>query len=189
MSDLEAKAMEAVDRYIREHNVGASLHGHDPHGEPEGFVADPRALAVRAGTEIMVKDMMALLVKHYPGFRWAIQPGEFAGMFNVFNLDFSGRWGYRIRMADVIHDPNRRALITAGAEILKRFGYPGQVFRSHLMAAIKRNRQGEAIPDVSDLKKSRHTEAARIEKAIAEGRGKIVGKHGDLDVVEVTGDV
>lgn len=183
MSDLMAKALAAVDRYAnRKVRV-------DPYGEPEGNVSDPRDLAVRAGTEIMVKDMMALLEKHYPGFRWAIQPGEFAGMFNVFNLDFSGRWGFRIRMADIVNDPKRRIVVRAGAEILKRFGYPGTVFRPHLIATIKRNRQGEAIPDVSDLRKDRHTEAARVEKAIAEGRGRIVGKHGDLDVVEVTGDV
>lgn len=180
---LYAKALAAVERYAnRRANV-------DPHGEPEGKVSDPRTLKVSAGTEILVKDMMDILNRRYPGFRWALQPGEFAGMVNVFNLDFSGRWGYRIRMADVVNDPKRRVLITAGREILRRFGYPIDVFRPHLMAAIKRNKSGEAIPDVSDLKPDRFTEQARVEKAIAEGRGRVIGQNGGLDVVEIRGDV
>lgn len=177
------KAMAAVNAYA---NRNANR---DPHGEPEGVVADPRALAVRAGTEILVKDMMAILDKHFPGFRWAIQPGEFAGMVNVFNLDFSCRWGYRIRMADLVNDPNRRVVIKAGKEILARFRYPGHVFRPHLMAEIKRNPQGEAMPDTSGLKKSRFTEQARVEQAIAEGHGRLIGKHNGLDVVEIKGHV
>lgn len=185
MSDLYAKALAAVDQYAREQKVGSSLRGFDPHGEPEGSVTDPRALAVRAGTEILCKDMMDLLNRHYPGFRWALQPGEFAGMVNVFCLDFSARWGYRIRMADLVNDPKRRVVVKAGQEILRRFRYPGNVFRPHLIAAIKRNRHGEALPDVSDLKKSRFTESARVEQAIAEGRGRVVRKEGGLDVVEV----
>lgn len=184
-SDLEAKALAAVDAYARTHRVGASLRGHDPHGEPEGFVDHPADLEVKAGTLILIKDMMALLDKHYPGFRWAIQPSEFGGMFNVFCLDFSARWGFRIRMAEIVNDPKRHLALRAGAEILKRFGYPGTVFRPHLMAAIKRNRKGEAIPDVSDLKASRHTKAAELDAALADGRAKVIGQHNGLDLVEL----
>lgn len=189
MSDLVAKAMAAVDAYAREQRVGSSLAGYDPNGEPEGFVTHPGELDARAGTLLLVKDMMALLDTHYPGFRWAIQPGEFAGVFNVFCLDFSARWGYRIKMADIVNDPRRKAAVVAGQDILRRFGYPGNVFRPERMAAIRRNRKGEAIPDVSDLKKSRHTEAARLDKALAEGRATVVGKRDGFDVVEVRGDV
>lgn len=189
MSDLIAKAQAAVDAYVREQRVGASLSGHDPNGEPEGFVSHPGQLDAKAGTVILVKDMMALLDTHYPGFRWAIQPGEFAGVFNVFCLDFSARWGYRIKMIDIVNDPKRRAVVVAGQDILRRFGYPGNVFRPHLMAAIPRNRKGEAIPDVSDLKRSRHTDSARLDKAMAEGRARVVGQRDGLDVVEVRGDV
>lgn len=189
MSDLIAKARAAVDNYVRTHKVGASLNGYDPNGEPEGFVEHPADLIAKAGTVILVKDMMALLDTHYPGFRWAIQPSEFGGMFNVFCLDFSARWGYRIRMADIVNDPKRKQVIKAGQEILRRFGYPTNVFRPHLMAALPRNRKGEAIPDVSDLKKTRFTEATRIDKAIAEGRATVIGQKNGVDVLEVRGDV
>lgn len=184
-SDLEAKALAAVDAYVRTHRVGASLNNRDPNGEPEGYVDHPADLEVKAGTAILVKDMMALLDKHYPGFRWAIQPSEFGGMFNVFCLDFSARWGFRIRMLEIINDPHRKLAIRAGEEILRRFGYPGNVYRPHLMAGIKRNRKGEAIPDVSDFKRTRHTTAAELDKALVEGRAQVIGQHNGLDLVEL----
>lgn len=187
MNDLEARALAAVDNYVRTHRVGASFNGYDPHGEPEGFVEHPADLIAKAGTTILCKDMADLLTRHYPGFRWAIQPSEFGGVFNLFCLDFSSRWGYRIKMVDIVNDPKRRVVVVAGQEILRRFGYPGNVFRPHLMATVKRNRQGEAIPDVSDLKASRHTEAARLDAALANGTAKVIGQRDGLDIVEVRG--
>lgn len=181
MSDLQAKALAAVDAYANR------TAGADPYGEPEGFVQSPNQLLAHAGTVILVKDMMALLDKHYPGFQWAIQPSEFGGVFNVFCLDFSARWGYRIKMGDIVNDPKRRAVVTAGQDILKRFGYPGHVYRPHLIAGIKRNRKGEAIPDVSDLKASRHTQAARLDAALADGRATVIGQQDGMDIVEVRG--
>src|ERR1700754_1278538 len=124
MSTREEKAIATVREYARRNGIGRSLTGHDPNGEPEGFVADHNDLdGLHASTHILVKDIADALTKQFPGFRWAIQPSEFGKVFNIFNLDFHARYGYRIRYEDIMNDPKRREALKAGAGILKRLGY------------------------------------------------------------------
>lgn len=179
------RARAAVVDYAKKHGIGNSLTGHDPAGEPEGFVTDPSGLkSLHASTDILVRDMAAMLVRHWPGFRWAIQPSEFGKVFNIFCLDFSGRWGYRIKYTDIMHDPKRRELMKAGRELLRRF-YPGTIYKPELIAALMRNSKGEAIPDVSDLKASRFTQRAKIELALADGSGRVIGSKGTGSIIEI----
>lgn len=189
MSSIEDKAMAAVMKHVREQGIGRSLTGYDPNGEAEGFVDHPSDLQVGAGTELVCKDIADLLVKHYPGFQWAIQPSEFGGVFNIYCLNFSGRYGYRIRMADIVNDAKRREAVRAGGEILKRFGYHGSSFRPELMAEIKRNAKGEAIPNLSDKKNDRFKKRAELELALATGRAHIIGTKDGMQVVQVEGNL
>lgn len=182
------RARAAVAALVKEQRIGNSLSGHDPNGEPEGIVDDHHDLrGLSAATHLLVTDMADLLTKHMPGFRWAIQPSELGKVFNIFCLDFSGRWGYRIKYIDIMNDPKRRAVIRAGRELLARFRYPGVAYRPALMAAIRRNAQGEAIPDVSDMKRSRFTERVKIEQALADGSGRVIGTKGTGQIVEIRG--
>jgi hypothetical protein len=180
------RARAAVAAMVKEQGIGRSLNGFDPLGEPEGVVDDPNDLKqLHASTHILVKDMADLLMRHMPGFRWAIQPSEFGKVFNIFCLDFSARWGYRIRYADIMNDPKRRAVIRAGREILRRFQYDGTVYRVANMMGIKRNAQGEAIPIVSDMKKTRFTQRVAIEQALADGHARVIGTSGTGQIIEV----
>lgn len=180
------RALAAVNKMVREQGIGNSLNGHDPLGEPEGVVDHPDQLQkLSASTHILVKDMADLLMRKMPGFRWAIQPSEFGKVFNIFCLDFSARWGYRIKYIDIMNDPKRRAVVKAGREILARFRYPGIAYRPALMAAIRRNSAGEAIPDVSDMKASRFTKRVEIEQALANGTAHVIGTKGNGQIIEV----
>ena len=191
LTTAEARAMEAIDRYVKTNNVGYSLRNkrgyRDPTGSPEGMVTSPHDLVgIHASTAIIVKDMADLLVKHWPGFRWAIQPNEQGKVFNVFCLDFHNVWGYVIRYDDVMNDPRRRAILKAGRELLHRFRYPGEKYDTALIAAMPRNRQGCCIPDVSDLKSSRFTKQARLQHLIATGKARVVGSDQKGQIIETT---
>jgi hypothetical protein len=184
--DLEALALEAVDKYVREHNVGNSLRGHDPNGSPQGLITDPKDLVgIHASTDIIVKDIADVLMKRFPGFRWAIQPNEAGGVFNVFCLDFHAVWGYVIRYDDIMNDPKRRQAVKAAREILARFGYPGVRYDRALMAAIPRNVKGEAIPQLSDMAPTRFTRKAEVEQALATGKARVIGTKGAGHIIEV----
>lgn len=180
------RALAAVAASVKAQGIGNSLTGYDPVGEPEGIVDDPRDLrSLSAATTILVKDMADLLMRKMPGFRWAIQPSEFGKIFNLFCLDFSGRWGYRLKYTDIMYDPKRRGVIKAGREILARFGYPGTRYSQALMAGILRNASGEAIPLVDHLKASRFTQRAQIERSLADGTGHVIGTKGSGQIIEI----
>lgn len=147
----------------------------DPNGEPEGVVDNPNQLLLSAATDTIVKDMADVLTRAMPGFHWAIQPSEFGGVFNVFCLDFSGRWGYRLKYKNVWADPKRRCIIEAGREILYRFGYEGIRYDPMRMKLVLRKADGEAIPDLSDQKNSRFKRRAVVDRAIAQARARIIG--------------
>lgn len=147
----------------------------DPEGQAEGFISDPAKLEVSAATFTLVKDVAAKLTQHMPGFHWAIQPSEIGGVLNVFCLDFSNRWGYRIKYEDIQDDPKRKQAIRAGREILKRFHYPGIRYDAQMMARVPRNITGEAIPDLSDQKDSRFKKRALVELALSQGKARIIG--------------
>lgn len=180
------RARRAVAAMVKEQGIGNSLNGHDPNGEPEGIVDDHQSLVrLHASTHILVKDIADILTKRMPGFRWAIQPSEFGKIFNIFCLDFSGRYGYRIKYTDIMNDPKRREAVKAGREILRRFRYPGTIYKPEWMMQLKRNAQGEAIPDISDFKTDRFKLRVEIEQAIADGTGHVVGTKGSGQIIEI----
>jgi hypothetical protein len=180
------RALAAVKEMVKTQGIGNSLNGHDPVGEPEGIVDHPGDLhALSASTHILVKDMADALTRAMPGFRWAIQPSEFGKVFNVFCLDFSARWGYRIKYVDVMNDPRRKEAVRAGRTILARFRYPGVRYTAALMAAIRRNASGEAIPDVSGMAQTRFTKRVNIEQALSDGTARVVGTKGSGQIIEV----
>lgn len=188
MTPDERKAVDSVLNYARKTGIGSSLRTgvREVGGEPEGIVNNPNDLVgLSASTDILVRDMAAILTSKFPGFRWAIQPNEFGRVFNIFCLDFHAIWGYRIRYDDVQDDPKRREAVKAARTILRRFRYPGSAYKPELMAAIKRNIKGEAIPDLSDMAPTRFTRKAEIEYKLATGKARIVGTQDGRQVLEV----
>lgn len=158
------------------HEIGRSLRKDlDPHAEPQGLTDDPSKIyGVNASTMIILKDCADLLSRLMPGFHWAVQPDQNGGIINVFCLNFSSRWGYRIKLEHIQNDPHRREIIKAGREILERFGWHGTKYDPAQMATILRDNRGEAIPNVSGLKQNRQTRKALIQRAILEGRAGVV---------------
>jgi hypothetical protein len=148
----------------------------DPLGEPEGEVFNPDQLDVRGLLVNLAKDGMALLHKHYPGWRWAIQINQFGGMMNIFNLHLHDTWGYAIRIIEAERDPSRSVFVKAGGEILERFKMPRAGISLSRVLDMKRDHLGRGIPHLSDLE---HASAKRmrrqkqISEALMAGRVRV----------------
>lgn len=142
----------------------------DPNGEPEGMSSNPNALELSAATSVLMKDIIKRLTQTYIGFRWAIQPDERGKVFNIFCLDFSARYGFVIRFADVQDDPDRKAAVYAGGEILARFNYRGRMYDPTKMAEVVRRPNGEAVPDLSDHRSKKVKDKNAVERAYYGGR-------------------
>lgn len=186
LSKTEAEALAAIRQHVKANNIGSSLRNHDPLAEPQGVVDNPADLIrLHASTDIIVKDVADLLTRRMPGFRWAVQPNEKGGVLNIFCLDFHSVWGYVIRYDDIMNDPKRREAIRAGRAILARFRYPGTVYRPELMAAIPRTPDGQAIPNLSDMKPTRFTKKAELDMMLATGKARVIGTKGSGKIIEV----
>jgi hypothetical protein len=66
---------------------------------------------------------------HYPGHQWRVSADHGTGIVTVqlLYLDTEqrhGRWGVLIKIDRLNGDPNLRAAVTAGGELLERFGLP-----------------------------------------------------------------
>lgn len=146
----------------------------DEGGEAEGVAEHPDDLLVNASLHILCKDTADLLMKHYPGFLWAVSPDQRGGIINIYCLNFSGEWGYTIRLLELQEDPKRREVVRAGREILRRFHYPGTRFDPQAANNVPRLPSGEAIPDLSDMPASKMKDQAAAQLALAEGRATVV---------------
>lgn len=144
--------------------------------EPEGEIEHPEQFDNRANLKNLAKDGMALLHKHYPGWRWAIQINEFGQMMNIFCLELHQSWAYTIRIREIEHDPTRHVFLIAGGEILERFGFQRGGIDYARLATMKRDPRGQGIPILSDLEHAAAKKARRKQKirdAISAGRIRI----------------
>lgn len=146
----------------------------DPYKDPEGIVERPDAYSVHASTEILCKDIADKLVKHYPGWQWAVQPDERGRIINIFCWNLHDEWGYTIRLVDLIYDPRRREAIRAGGEILRRFRVrPGPLNGEALADVVWEPGKRRAIPILDDQVASRQQMARhKLQQAHVEGRVK-----------------
>lgn len=129
----------------------ASPRPDGPAGEPEGEITHPDNFDNHASLVIVAKEGMKYLVAAYPGHMWAFQINQFGRMFNIFNHCFHDVWGYTIRADEVEHDITRRRFITAGGELLERFGHPRGKFDVELWATMPKDLRGNCLPILSDL--------------------------------------
>lgn len=152
----------------------------DEGAEPEGLALHPDELVnLHASMHIIAKDAMNVLCKHYPGWRWGVQPYNRGQVINILNLSMQPRpageaFGYTIRMDDLRDDPNLRAVRKAGAELLRAFGYEGSAFNADRFAALPRDQLGNVLIRPDCLPKGRKRTQAEIELAVAEGRAEFV---------------
>jgi len=158
----------------------------DAGAQPEGEVHHPDLLVgLSASLHLLAKDVADALIKRWPGFLWAVQPDQRGQIINVFCLNFSGEWGYTIRVTDIQDDPKRKEAIRAGGEILRRFGYTLDRFDAQAANHVPRDFKGEGIPDISDMPASRKKLRAELDAAHAAGRTRELVMPDGTKILEV----
>lgn len=178
-------ATAAALRRIMQTRAGSARARHDPLAQPEGVVKHPGQLELPAATALLAKDIGAILNKHFPGFRWALQCNQIGGVFDLYCLDFSPRWCYTIVFGDVMNDPQRRIVIRAAREMLARFGWVGTRFDPAQLAMLPRTSDGEVAPITDGLPRTRATLAATLERKLATGDARVVALQDGGRIVEV----
>lgn len=83
----------------------------DISGEAPGLVADYDT----------AKRIAETLHATYPGHLWGVNASAETGIATVFNLRLSGKWGFIIKLSEIIHDPSMKKVKQAGGEILERY--------------------------------------------------------------------
>ena len=69
----------------------------------------------------IAKAMAETLERHYPGHAWAVRAEISNGVVHVFNLALSGKWGFILKMNDIMNDQGMKITIRAGGELLERY--------------------------------------------------------------------
>jgi hypothetical protein len=68
----------------------------------------------------LAKQVAEGLLKHYPGYLWAVNVRD--GVISVKNLNLSGTWGFIIKLGTVFsYTDLEKRVRTAGGEILERY--------------------------------------------------------------------
>lgn len=100
---------------------------------------------LRANDEVIAKEVADLLLRHYPGYLWAvsIDSRETVGMLDIRNLSLSGKWGFRFPLKEYLDGMDtRRKVVRAGGEILERYRMPRRGFNAADYSHIPTDRDG-----------------------------------------------
>lgn len=84
-------------------------------GDAESALSPGESLAAR----VRSKNIADTLVKHYPGYLWAVQPYQDGTAYQVYCLNLSGKWGFVIHESKI--DNDYKVVVNAGGEILERY--------------------------------------------------------------------
>ena len=102
--------------------------------------------------EIIAKDALAVLVRHYPGYKWGVEwtpnTGGGHGMLVVRLLDVPTQTVYCIQYKDIDRD-NMRCCVRAGGMMLESHGLVvGSAKKSgERVKGLKRTASGLIVPD------------------------------------------
>ena len=68
---------------------------------------------LRANDEVIAKEVADLLLRHYPGYLWAVSIDSRAtvGMLDIRNLSLSGKWGFRFPLKQYLDGMDTRRKI------------------------------------------------------------------------------
>lgn len=106
---------------------------------------------LRANDEVIAKEVADLLLRHYPGYLWAvsIDSRETVGMLDIRNLSLSGKWGFRFPLKEYLDGlDTRRKVVRAGGEMLERYRMPRRGFSADDYANIPVDRHGNFKADL-----------------------------------------
>ena len=126
----------------------------------------------------LVKDIMDMLERQYPGWLWAVQPHPGESVIRIFSMRLSGEYGYTIKTSDIQYDPNLKEAIRAGGEILERFRCPKRAHQPGDTLTLMKDIRGNFIPDITDdsSQNQKKDRDRRLSEAVRDGKVEIAHK-------------
>lgn len=106
---------------------------------------------LRANDEVVAKEVAELLLRHYPGYLWAvsIDSRTTVGMLDIRNLSLSGKWGFRFPLKEYFDGlSTTKKIARAGGELLERYRMPRRKFSPTDYAHIPTDRFGHFKADL-----------------------------------------
>lgn len=99
-----------------------------------------------AASAILAKNSLATLEKHYPGWGWTVEVDDRQGIMVVrVGRIATGKWGFLLHIRKV--DPEGKAVMRAGGEILERYRLHRRGFRPGDTSLLVRDIRGLAVAD------------------------------------------
>jgi hypothetical protein len=149
------------------------------------YIIDPNKLEVSGSLALLTKRYGEALEKKYPGWWWMINPDEAGGIIYIYSLRLSGEWGYTIKIGEVENDCHEKVAITAGGEILERFGLRRGKYHRDLLRGKITNLRGDYIPDITDASSRQQKKRRDMDftRAVNEGKAAVVTR----DTVQADG--
>lgn len=121
----------------------------DTLADPEGHITSLSEMRARAATTLLVKRIGDLLETNFPGWGWAISPDERGGVITIRSLRLDARYGYLLHTQKIQDDPQLKAVLRAGGEILERCGMKRGAYSYENWKNAKRY-MGQVAYDMSD---------------------------------------
>ena len=84
----------------------------------------------------------------YPGHYWALRADFRGGVLHVYNLRFSGKWGFLILLKTVCNDPNLKCIKMAAGEMLERYRQSRGGFSEDQRSVVPVDRLGNYKADM-----------------------------------------
>jgi len=95
---------------------------------------------------ILSKNIAAALCKRWPvenGHAWAINVDGEQGICHIYNLALSNKFGFTLKLIDLVNDPNYKVAINAAGEILERYNIRRRGRADNDLGLLKKDFTGE----------------------------------------------
>lgn len=115
--------------------------------QPQQDVITDLAYAQKNISEIVLsKNIADALSKRWPvhnGHAWAINVDGEQGICHIYNLALSNKFGFTIKLVNLVNDPKYKAAINAAGEILERYSIRRRGDTADDMGLLKKDFTGE----------------------------------------------
>lgn len=95
----------------------------------------------------IAKSVAELLQSLYPDHQWAVNADLHGGVVHIYNLNLSGKWGFLMKIKDVVEDGWKKKIRDAGGELLERYRLRRGRLNQAEYAALPTNQFGNLIAD------------------------------------------
>lgn len=110
------------------------------------LIAPDKALQVKRENEVAM-NVAEYLQGVYPDHQWACNCDLNGGVVHIYNLNLSGKWGFLMKVKDVVEDGWKKKIMQAGGELLERYRMSRGRFKQAQYEALNVDKFGNHIAD------------------------------------------